>query len=130
VSKSGLIDAISTTTSLANSETAHAVHAPVFVLVIGEHTASGVPVANVAVVNPTERDVRMYGIDATTWPDTLQFSRSTTNGAAKVSPSFVEKGLKKRAHTSTNKAARRIPALELAGNPSERSLGARRSHRP
>jgi len=130
VSKSGLIDAISTTTSLANCETAHAVHASVSVLVTDERTVCRVPVADIAVVNPTQRDVRIKGIDATTSPDTLQFSRLTTIGTTKANAPFVEKGLKKLAHPSTNKAVRRIPAGEFAGNPSERSLGARRSHRP
>jgi hypothetical protein len=99
VSKSGLIDAISTTTSLTKCETGNVVNAMVYALVNDGGAARCAIFGGSIRFNPTQRGTRMMAC-------------STTSTA-----SVTEKGLKKTAKESTNRAVRRVQAATAAESP-------------
>jgi nucleoid DNA-binding protein len=100
VNKSGLIDAVSTTTSL--NAVVHEVVSGVRV----DHRAS---VVEFGTFNPTQRDVQLMRHP--------QASASMTN---EVKASLPAPALKKRANQSTKKAVRRGSAAEAVGTPVEK----------
>jgi hypothetical protein len=99
VSKSGLIDAISTTTSLMNCQTGNALHASVRAVVNDGGVAPCAVFGGSSHFNPTQRG-------------TPKLAPSMTSVA-----SVIEKGLKKTAKKSTNKAVRGVPAANAAESP-------------
>jgi nucleoid DNA-binding protein len=103
VSKSRLIDAVSTTTLTTKSDAAQAVDAVVGAVTDEVRTSPRISVVVFNSFNPTQRGVRV---------------------------GRHPQALKKCANTSTNMAVRLMPAAAASGTLSTRSLGASRPHRP
>ena len=140
MNKSGLIDAVSTTTSLTKREAAHAVDALVHAVANEVRSGRRVSVSGFGTFNPTQRGARMGRHPRTGAPMKIasskgvRFSASTTlkgivNGTRPLpalAPMAVvpttakrstEKALKKTVETSTNKEVRRVPAASGARTP-------------
>jgi DNA-binding protein HU-beta len=141
VNKSGLIDAISNTTSLTKRETEDALNALVHAVVSEVRAGRRVSVVGLGSFNPTQRGARMGRHPQTGAPvktaaaKTVQFSASSTltnivNGKAplpalrtssvparKAAKPVAQKALKKTANKSTKKAVRRVPATTTASDP-------------
>jgi nucleoid DNA-binding protein len=109
VSKSGLIDAISTTTSLTKREIENASDASVSVSVGNVCVGADNSVDGFSPLNPTQRDVRMER-----HPQTDDNVSSVTTSPADA------KALKKTAEQSTNTTVRRAPAVSIAEVPVEK----------
>jgi DNA-binding protein HU-beta len=143
VNKSGLIDAISNTTSLTKRETENAVNALVHAVVSEVRAGRRVSVVGFGSFNPTQRGARMGRNPQTGAPVKIaaakgvRFTASSTlkgivNGktplpALKASPvparrataakPAAKRALKKTASKSTKKAVRRAPARTVARQP-------------
>jgi DNA-binding protein HU-beta len=144
VNKSGLIDAISTTTSLTKREAENAVNAVVHVVMSEVRSGRRVSLTGFGSFNPTQRGARMGRNPQTGAPVKIasckgvRFSAGSTlkgvvNGktplpALKTTPASVsrmtstgkvtsEKGLKKTTNRSTKKAVRKAPATKVAPAP-------------
>jgi DNA-binding protein HU-beta len=144
VNKSGLIDAISNTTTLTKRETEDVVNALVHTVVSEVRAGRRVAVVGFGSFNPTQRGARMGRNPQTGAPVKIAASKgvrfaasstlkdivngkaplpalkSTTTPARKVATPakpVAKKALKKTADKSTTKAVRRAPARKLARRP-------------
>jgi nucleoid DNA-binding protein len=109
VSKSGLIDAISTTTSLTKREIENAADASISVSVCNVRVGADDSVDGLSSLNPTQRDVWMER-----HPQTGDDVSSATTSSTDT------KALKKTAEQSTNTTVRRAPAISIAEIPVEK----------
>jgi len=130
VNKSGLIDAISNTTSLTTREAQDAVNALIRSVVSEVRAGRRVSIVGFGSFNPTQRGARMGRNPQTGAPvkiaasKAVRFSSSSTlksvvNGKAplpalKLSTPTTTRALKKSATTSTTKTVRRAPATKIA----------------
>jgi DNA-binding protein HU-beta len=144
VNKSGLIDAVSTTTSLTKREAAHAVDAVVHAVTKEVRSGRRVSLVGFGSFNPTQRGARvgrnpqtgapvkiaaakgvrfspsatLKGIVNGTRPlPTLAVPRSPVTKSPTTAKGGTGKALKKTAKTSTKKAVRRVPATTTARTP-------------
>jgi DNA-binding protein HU-beta len=119
VSKSGLIDAISTTTSLTNRGTENAANASVPVLVGEVRAGRRVSVVGFGSFNPTQRGVPMRRnpqADAVVTMDGSSGVRLSATGAL-TAEVFTTTALKKMPQKSTRNAVRRSPTRKIARRP-------------
>ncbi len=147
MSKSGLIGAVSTTTSLMKREAGSAVNASVHVFVSEVHARRRVSAAGFGSINPTQRGARVGrhpqtgthvtiapsravrfaagdtftgGIHGTRPVPALTISSGSAPAMTKVATPGAHAILKKTADQSTKRAARRTPVEEIAGCPVEK----------
>jgi DNA-binding protein HU-beta len=129
MNKSGLIDAISDTTSLTRREAEDAINAMVHAVVREVRSGRRVAVVGFGSFNPTQRGARMGRNPQTGAPvkiaaaRAIRFSASSTlkavvNGKAPLPALKVSSApAKKPAKTSTETAAQKAPAIRTARRP-------------